>query len=298
MGVVTPTVSTCRIVRSCAGSPASPSVALVFEGQFTLDWAGLYAWRLVADDGAKLWIDGVEVIDLDGLHPPQSKAGSLDLQLFVAPPGQKERVFVRGDFAQQLITLPGRLGSRPGEEARQTEPGAVALRGRVVAERRGARRSEARSVRARRSAGDHQPLSRAGRSGARGIGCGGVTSPALRTGSEHRDGTGIFAAELQRAFRPEHGSIRNDGAHPTANQANDDRQDQRQLHACQRGSPELLGTDLPWPLRCTAWPWRAWSRRSLRRCSSRSGLSTSAADVHVTRSPWGNFCYGFINRRR
>ncbi len=106
--------------------------ALVFEGQFTLDWAGLYAWRLVADDGAKLWVDGVEVIDLDGLHPPQSKAGSLDLQpgphhirvayfqgpptqvalqLFVAPPGQKERVFVMGDFAQQLITVLGRLGA-------------------------------------------------------------------------------------------------------------------------------------------------------------------------------------------
>jgi len=108
--------------------------ALVFEGTFTLDVAGIYGWRLHSDDGSKLWIDDALVIDHDGLHPPSSKAGALELQqgvhrlrvayfqgpakqvalqLFVTPPMQNERVFVVTDFARQLTTVFQRLGATP-----------------------------------------------------------------------------------------------------------------------------------------------------------------------------------------
>jgi hypothetical protein len=40
---------------------------------------GEYAFRLVSDDGARLWIDGNLVIDHDGLHGPDPKDGAVEL---------------------------------------------------------------------------------------------------------------------------------------------------------------------------------------------------------------------------
>ncbi|MFT3711818.1 MAG: PA14 domain-containing protein [Archangium sp.] len=111
--------------------------ALVFEGQFTTETAGKYDWRLVSDDGSKLWIDDAVVIDLDGQHAPLSKRGNVELkagthsirvayfqgpatqvalQLFVTPPFQKERVFVVTDFARQVSAAFQRLGASAGNE--------------------------------------------------------------------------------------------------------------------------------------------------------------------------------------
>jgi hypothetical protein len=88
--------------------------AIDFKGKFSIGKEGLYKFRLHSDDGAILWINGQKVIDNDGLHPPQSKMGEMQLsegkhrirvlyfqgprteialQLFVTPPGETERLF-------------------------------------------------------------------------------------------------------------------------------------------------------------------------------------------------------------
>jgi len=60
-----------------------------YRGRFKVKTAGYYAFRLVSDDGSVLLIDGVEVLDNDGKHPPREakfamplSAGEHDMQLF------------------------------------------------------------------------------------------------------------------------------------------------------------------------------------------------------------------------
>jgi hypothetical protein len=88
--------------------------ALDFRGSFTVKTAGAYGLRLLADDGAQLFIDDKLVIDNDGMKTPTSKCGIselaagrhkirvryfqgsrdlLALQLFVTPPEQAERLW-------------------------------------------------------------------------------------------------------------------------------------------------------------------------------------------------------------
>lgn len=85
-----------------------------WEGKFTVKAGGSFDFRLVSDDGARVWIDGVLTIDNDGAHPPKEAKGSaalnigehnlvvdyfqgpkyeIALQLFVKPVGQAEKVF-------------------------------------------------------------------------------------------------------------------------------------------------------------------------------------------------------------
>ncbi len=88
--------------------------AIKYEGQFTTPRGGIYSFRLVSDDGSILYLNGVRVIDHDGIHAPTSAkvrvqlpAGKhqlkllyfqgpryqIALQLFVTPPGGKEKLF-------------------------------------------------------------------------------------------------------------------------------------------------------------------------------------------------------------
>jgi hypothetical protein len=48
-------------------------------GTLTLARAGAYAFRLISDDGARLWIDDKLVIDHDGLHGPEPKDAAVEL---------------------------------------------------------------------------------------------------------------------------------------------------------------------------------------------------------------------------
>ncbi len=103
---------------------------LLYDGTFQIAGAGLYAWKLVSDDGSRLWIDGHEVIDNDGVHAMaegtgeiqlakgphaikvwffQGPATELGLQLFVTPPGQDERIFDMKDFSAGLADALGRV---------------------------------------------------------------------------------------------------------------------------------------------------------------------------------------------
>ena len=103
---------------------------LLYKGTFQVSAPGLYKWRLASDDGSRLWIDGRQIIDNDGVHGFQSREGSgdlaqgphaikvwffqgpaagLGLQLFVTPPGSKERIFFIQDFSGGLTDALTRL---------------------------------------------------------------------------------------------------------------------------------------------------------------------------------------------
>ena len=87
--------------------------ALRYTGTFDVDTEGDYAFRLVSDDGSRLFIDGKKIIDNDGVHATQSASGNayltrglhsievdyfqgpreeIALQLFWTPPGGSEAI--------------------------------------------------------------------------------------------------------------------------------------------------------------------------------------------------------------
>jgi len=54
--------------------------AIEYTGIFLIDIPGVYRFRLTSDDGSRLIIDKQIIIDNDGLHSPQSREGSVELQ--------------------------------------------------------------------------------------------------------------------------------------------------------------------------------------------------------------------------
>jgi hypothetical protein len=87
--------------------------AIRYTGDFYVDMQGDYAFRLVSDDGSRLFIDGKKIINNDGVHPTQSVSGNaylaggrhsievdyfqgpreeIALQLFWTPPGGSEEI--------------------------------------------------------------------------------------------------------------------------------------------------------------------------------------------------------------
>jgi mono/diheme cytochrome c family protein len=53
--------------------------AFRYEGFFEAERAGNYKFSLFSDDGSRLSVDGKVVVDNDGIHPPQSARGSVQL---------------------------------------------------------------------------------------------------------------------------------------------------------------------------------------------------------------------------
>lgn len=97
--------------------------AIRFRGQLYIDSTGRYHFALNADDGAQLYIDGLLVVNNDGIHPTTYRRGSIALTMglhlveiryfqgprfhialewFYTPPGQRERI------------VPPEMLSRPG----------------------------------------------------------------------------------------------------------------------------------------------------------------------------------------
>jgi hypothetical protein len=97
--------------------------AIDYTGRFWVDKAGMYSFLLTSDDGARLYIDDIEVIDNDGLHPPMDVGGEIRLSagihrirvsyfqgprmdvalvLKVAPPGEDPRIFSTDEFKPPL----------------------------------------------------------------------------------------------------------------------------------------------------------------------------------------------------
>jgi outer membrane protein OmpA-like peptidoglycan-associated protein len=93
---------------------------ILYTGTFYIDKPGEYGWRILSDDGGLVWIDGEEVLNNDGIHPPkemdgtttltrgshaikvwyhQGPATEVALQLFIKAPGEEEKIFVTTDYA-------------------------------------------------------------------------------------------------------------------------------------------------------------------------------------------------------
>jgi outer membrane protein OmpA-like peptidoglycan-associated protein len=94
---------------------------LMYTGTFEIAKRGVYKWKLESDDGSRLWIDGREIINNDGVHGMnamemeqeleqgrhaikvwyfQGPATELGLRLFISVPGDdQEKIFSLKDFS-------------------------------------------------------------------------------------------------------------------------------------------------------------------------------------------------------
>ncbi len=93
--------------------------AIEYTGKFWIENSGHYRFSLLADDGAKLYLNDRVVIDIDGVHDARASSGSATLTrgvyeikveyfqgprftvalvLAVAPPGKPWRIFNMNDF--------------------------------------------------------------------------------------------------------------------------------------------------------------------------------------------------------
>ncbi|WP_155121279.1 PA14 domain-containing protein [Bryobacter aggregatus] len=93
--------------------------AIDYGGRFWVETEGEYRFRLLSDDGARLYLDGQLVIDNDGMHPAEEMSGSavlsrgihtirvpyfqgprfaVALVLQVARPGRDFQVFRMSEF--------------------------------------------------------------------------------------------------------------------------------------------------------------------------------------------------------
>lgn len=96
---------------------------LIYKAKFQVDKPGKYGWTLVSDDGSRLWIDGKEVVNNDGVHGLSTVSNTVDLkaglhdikiwffqgpadylgiQLFIEPPGEEKRIFNIAEFSKGL----------------------------------------------------------------------------------------------------------------------------------------------------------------------------------------------------
>lgn len=53
--------------------------AIDYRGKIWIEDPGVYQFRLLSDDGSKLWINNRLIIDNDGLHPPSELTASAEL---------------------------------------------------------------------------------------------------------------------------------------------------------------------------------------------------------------------------
>ena len=60
--------------------PAEENVFYRFEGWIDIPTEGLWLFELISDDGSRLWLDEVLVVDHDGLHGASAKQGDAPLQ--------------------------------------------------------------------------------------------------------------------------------------------------------------------------------------------------------------------------
>jgi hypothetical protein len=93
--------------------------AIDYTARFWIEKPGVYRFSLVSDDGSRLYIDDREVIDNDGIHAAQRRAGAVELSggihqirvsyfqgprdevaliLQVAGPGERFRIFNTDEF--------------------------------------------------------------------------------------------------------------------------------------------------------------------------------------------------------
>ena len=58
---------------------ATANFGAEFTGYITVATAGTWTFYTNSDDGSKLWVNGTEVVDNDGLHGMTERSGTIDL---------------------------------------------------------------------------------------------------------------------------------------------------------------------------------------------------------------------------
>lgn len=122
--------------------------AVDYQGSIDIAQAGTYGFRLGSDDGSILSIDGAIVINRDGLRAYSATAGktelalgthafrltyfqgpryAIGLQLWVTPPGGKERILNLQDFDADVRRSRERLGVTEDDGAIHVKLGAEVL---------------------------------------------------------------------------------------------------------------------------------------------------------------------------
>jgi hypothetical protein len=93
--------------------------AIDYTARFWIEKPGVYRFALISDDGSRMYVDDREIIDDDGIHAAQRRAGSVELSggihqirvsyfqgprdevalvLQVAGPGERFRIFSTDQF--------------------------------------------------------------------------------------------------------------------------------------------------------------------------------------------------------
>ena len=89
-----------------AGSGLSDNVGAVFEARVTFPSAGVWTLFTESDDGSRLLVDGVEIVNNDGLHGMQERSGTIEID----QPGFRDirvEFFERGGGAGVIVRWEG-----------------------------------------------------------------------------------------------------------------------------------------------------------------------------------------------
>ncbi|MBT6453658.1 MAG: hypothetical protein HOK60_11760 [Planctomycetes bacterium] len=106
--------------------PRQDNFGIRFDGEFLVSRAGQYQFSLTSDDGSKLWIDGVLVVDNGGVHGPTTKTGSMTLTS--GWHGVDARVFEHGGGESIIVRWSG-----PGiDQEREFKPAELRTRSSVA----------------------------------------------------------------------------------------------------------------------------------------------------------------------
>ena len=89
-----------------AGSGLSDNVGALFEARVTFPSAGVWTLFTESDDGSRLLVDGVEIVNNDGLHGMQERSGTIEID----QPGFRDirvEFFERGGGAGVIVRWEG-----------------------------------------------------------------------------------------------------------------------------------------------------------------------------------------------
>ena len=89
-----------------AGSGLSDDVGAVFEGQIIFPATGVWTLFTDSDDGSRLLVDGVQIVDNDGLHGMRERSGTIQVDQ-IGPRNVRVEFFERGGGAGIIVRWEG-----------------------------------------------------------------------------------------------------------------------------------------------------------------------------------------------
>ncbi len=98
--------------------PRDDHWAVVFNGYIKLDEAGVYEFEVTSDDGSRMYIHDLELVNNDGSHSPRVRSGQVALDVGYHP----IRIEYFEDYMGEVLSLRWR---RPGEDFPTSTPSSV-----------------------------------------------------------------------------------------------------------------------------------------------------------------------------